>query len=286
MYPAPFDYRVASSLEEAVGLLAEFGEDARVLAGGHSLLPLMKLRLAEPKVLIDLGRLRDLAYIRIEDGVVRIGALTTHAKIEWSERLAEVVPLLPDVARVIGDPQVRNRGTIGGSLAHAAPGADFPAAVLALGAELRILGPSGERTVPASEFFRGMFSTALRCNEVLVEVLVPVAPNGSGSAYVKFPHPASGYAVTGVAAQVETDRVRVGVAGAAATPYRAGGVERALLGSLNGRDIAAAAALAADNVDLTGDLFASPTFRAHLTRVCARRALEMAVARAAGSGLG
>jgi carbon-monoxide dehydrogenase medium subunit len=280
MFPAPFDYRVASSLEEAVGLLAQFGEDARVLAGGHSLLPLMKLGLAEPKVLIDLGRLRDLAYIRAEDGVVRIGALTTHAKIEWSERLAEVVPLLPEVARVIGDPQVRNRGTIGGSLVHADPRADFPAAVLALDAQLRILGPSGERMVAASEFFQGVFTTVLRPDEVLVEVVVPLAPEGSGSAYVKFPHPASGYAVAGVAAYFDPDGVCVGITGASATPYRARAVEQALADNRNLDGIAAAAALAADGVDLTGDLFASSAYRAHLARVCTRRALETAVARA------
>ena len=281
MFPAPFDYHVASSLEEAVGLLAQFGEDARILAGGHSLLPLMKLRLAEPKVLIDLGRLRDLAYIRTDGGVARIGALTTHADIEWSQVLAEAVPLLPEVARVIGDPQVRNRGTIGGSLAHADPSADFPAAILALDAQLRILGPSGERTIGANEFFRGVFTTALRPDEVLMEVLVPLAPEGSGAAYVKFPHPASGYAVAGVAAYLAPDGARVGITGISAIPYRASAVEQALAEDPNLDDIAAAAALAADDVDVTGDLFASSGYRAQLARVCTRRAVEMAAARAA-----
>lgn len=281
MFPAPFDYRVASSLEEAVGLLAELGEDARILAGGHSLVPLMKLRLAEPKVLIDLGRLRDLAYVRAEDGVVRIGAMTTHAEVEWSETLAQLVPLLPEVARVIGDPQVRNRGTVGGSLAHADPGADLPAAVLALDAGLRLVGPDGERTVPAREFFLGVFTTALAPAEVLAEVVVPVPPSGSGQAYVKFPHPASGFAVVGVAVVLSPESVRVGITGASSVPYRARGVEASLAGRPpTPETIAEAAAHAADGVDLLGDIYASSAYRAHLARVGTRRALETATARA------
>jgi carbon-monoxide dehydrogenase medium subunit len=269
MYPASFRYVRPQSLDEAIRLLEE-NPEAKLLAGGHSLIPAMKLRLAAPSLLVDIGRLDELKGIREEDGAYFVGALTTHAEIERSS-----LPLLPLVAKVIGDPMVRNLGTIGGSLAHADPAADYPAAVLALEAEILAKGSGGERWIPAREFFQGMFQTALSPSEVLVGLRVPKLP-GYRFAYEKFLHPASGYAVVGVAAAVLKEGeaiqdVRLGATGAAYTPFRLEEVEVALKG---GKGPEEATRDYVPPVPLAGDRFASAEYRLHLLRVLARRALE------------
>ena len=279
MIPAQFEYHAPGSLPEAIRLLTSL-PDAKLLAGGHSLLPMMKLRLVTPAHLIDLGAIADLRGIEDAGGVLRIGALTTHWTIEASPVVRAKAAVLAEAAASIGDVQVRNFGTIGGSLAHGDPAADYPAAVLALGCEIVAEGPGGRRTIPADRFFTGIFTTALRPDEILVEVRVPVPPERSAGAYRSFPHPASGYPVVGVAAVVTLDgagicrAARVGVTGAAPTPYRATEVEMQLAGTaLTDDAIASAAAHAADGMEITGDHFAPAPYRRHLTQVFARRAL-------------
>jgi carbon-monoxide dehydrogenase medium subunit len=281
MYPASFEYFRPSTLDEAVALLARHGDAAKVLAGGHSLIPAMKLRLAQPKVIIDIGRVANLNYIRDADGQIAIGAMTAHGEIEASERLRERCPLLPETASHIGDVQVRNRGTIGGSLAHADPAADWPAAILALDAELEIAGPRGRRTVGAAGFFVGLLETAIQPDEILCEIRVRPTPRSV--AYVKTEQKASGFALAGVAVVIPArdGAVRVGVTGVASKAYRATAVERALAGQrVPAPDvIAAAAAHAARASDALGDIHASPEYRAHLAQVNTRRALMRAVER-------
>ncbi len=287
MIPQSFEYHVPRTLEEASRLAAQFGADGKFLAGGHSLIPMMKLRLAAPKHLIDLTCLRDLAYIREEGEHVRIGALTTHFRIESSALLKEKCPLLPETAREIGDVQVRNRGTIGGNLAHSDPAADWPAAVLALEAELRAVSPRGERGMAAKDFFVDLMTTALASDEVLVEIKVPQLGHGTGAAYAKLHHPASGYAMVGVAAVIAlrdngaVERAAVGITGVGPKAYRAFAVETALHGKpATQAHLNAAAAHAAEGVDVNADLYASAEYRSHLARVYTRRALEAAVKRA------
>ena len=190
MYPAQFDYHSPASVQEAISLLGRLKDDAKVLAGGHSLLPMMKLRLAQPKHLIDLRKVPGLSGIKEDGGAIAIGALTTHYAVESSSLLKQKCPLLTETAGTIGDPQVRNMGTIGGSLAHADPAADYPAAVIALGAELVAEGPKGKRTIKVDDFFKGLLTTALQPQEILVEIRIPAWPAGTGTAYMKFPHPA------------------------------------------------------------------------------------------------
>lgn len=286
MYPAAFDYYRATTLQEALSLLKQHPE-AKVLAGGHSLIPLMKLRLASPPALVDIGRISELKGIRRTDGTVVIGALTTHREVEFSEALKQWCPLLPEVAAQIGDPAVRNMGTIGGSLAHADPAADYPAAMLALGASMKAVGPGGERMIPAEAFFVGMLTTALQPGEILTEVHVPVLGPGTGWAYEKFPHPASRYAVVGVAAVVRVEggvcrEARVGITGAAPKAFRATAIEQALAGRpLEEATIRAAVEKAVSPEGLLSDPFASAEYRAHLCAVLARRALLRAASRAA-----
>lgn len=287
MIPAAFDYEAPATLDEAVRMLAERGDEAKVLAGGHSLIPAMKLRLAQPSVLIDLGRIGGLSYVREEAGRLLVGAMTTHHQLEADPRVREVCPLLSECAGAIGDVQVRNRGTIGGSLAHADPAADWPAAVLALDAEMVAVGASGERVIPAAEFFVDMLTTALGPGEILREVRVALPSGGAGQAYLKVAQPASGFAVVGVAAVVERGpggvcrSARVAVTGLAAKAYRARRVEEALAGGgLDSGAVAAAAALAAEGVEANSDLYASAEYRGHLARVYARRAVELAASRA------
>lgn len=268
MIPASFDYARPGTLDEALGLLAKHGDDAKVLAGGHSLLPAMKLRLAQPKVVIDIGRLPDLRFIRKDGDRITVGALTTHDEIERSELLRLECPLMPEVAGSIGDAQVRNRGTIGGSLVHADPAGDWPAAILALDAELEIAGPSGRRVVRAPDFFIDMLQSAVGPGEILTAVRV--APTAKTVAYEKFAQKASGFAICGVAV-VRGPETRVAVTGIAAKAYRATAVEKALA---EGRD--AAWEHAAAGVEALGDIHASPDYRAHLARVHTRRALERA----------
>jgi aerobic carbon-monoxide dehydrogenase medium subunit len=289
MFPAAFEYHRPASVQEAVALLEQSGGDAKVLAGGHSLLPLLKLRLAEPKALIDIGRLPGMTGVQLQGGDLVIGSLTTHATIATSEEVKQAAPLLAEAANVIGDQQVRNRGTIGGSLAHADPAGDFPAVILALEAQIKAVGPSGERTIAAADFFVDMLTSALGESEILTEIRIPALPIGAGTAYLKMDHPASHYALCGVAAIVQlgasgtVEQVRVGVTGVGPTAYRATGVENALRGqSASAESVEQAAQHAADGVDALGDIHASTEYRSHLARVFARRALNEAIARAHG----
>ena len=285
MIAAQFDYKRANTLDEALSLLAQ-NEDAKILAGGHSLIPAMKLRLMQPPLLIDIGRIKDLSYIREENGQIQIGAATTHYQIESSELLKKICPLLPECASHIGDVQVRNKGTIGGSVAYSDPGGDWPAAIMALNAELVAVSKNGERTIKADDFFVDLLTTALEPGEILREIRVNKTNCGPAQAYVKMHHPASGFAVVGVAANLSLsghancERASIGITGVSAKAYRASAVESALNGAaLNDETIVNAAAHAADGVDLNGDLFASADYRRHLAEVYTKRAIEAALER-------
>ncbi len=287
MIPAQFDYQVANTLEEAVALLAQDPDGAKVLAGGHSLIPAMKLRLAQPQLLVDIARIKSLAYIREEGDQILIGATTTHYEIESSELLRRMCPLLPECAASIGDVQVRNKGTIGGSLAHSDPAGDWPAAALALNAELVVLGSNGERVINADDFFVDLLTTALTPGEILREIRLTRPPTGFGQAYQKVPHPASGFAVAGVAVNLvlgadhACQSASVGITGVASKAYRAKGVEAALKAKqLDDQTIASAASHAGDGVDPNSDLFASGEYRCHLARIHTRRAIQTATERA------
>ena len=266
MIPAAFEYVRPGDVDEALAALTEHGDEAKLLAGGHSLLPMMKLRLATPSVLVDAGALTALRYIRVDGDEVAIGALTRHQDLVSSTELAAEVPLLPRVAAVVGDPQVRNRGTIGGSLAHADPAADLPAAVCALDAVLVVRGPGGERRIAATEFFAGYFETALEPDEMLVEIRVPRVPSAPW-AYEKFVRRANDWAIVAVAA---CDG-RVALANMGSTPVRAGATEQALA---DGASVEDAAALAAEDTSPVTDAHADPEYRKHLARVLTRRALS------------
>lgn len=267
MIPAAFDYHRPSSVDEALALLAD---DAKLLAGGHSLLPAMKLRLSEPGALIDISRLAECNYIRADGDAVAIGAVTTHHQIATSPLTNDCVAALAQAAAVIGDPQVRNKGTVGGSLAHAEPAADYPAAILALGAEIKVRSKEGERVIPADEFFIDLFLTALAPDEIITEVRIPCAEK---SAYVKFPHPASRFAVVGCAVAAAGGAVKVAFTGVANAAFRDTGVEEALSGDLSAESISAAAACAADGQEVLADRFAGAEYRRHLAKVYARKAL-------------
>jgi carbon-monoxide dehydrogenase medium subunit len=286
MIPASFDYIAAKSLDEAISLLAKHKDDAKILAGGHSLLPAMKLRLMQPKVLIDLGRIKDLSYIKEEGGQIRIGAMTTHFQVETSDLLRRACPLLPETASHLGDMQVRNKGTIGGSVAHSDPAADWPAAILALDAEIVAAGPKGDRVIKATNFFVEMLTTALQPGEVLREIRIPAGTGKVGQAYVKVRHPASGFAVVGVAVNLSIDggkcqSVGVGITGVSPTAYRAANVEKALKGNaLDAKTLGAASMHASDGVEVNSDLYASAEYRKQLAGVYTRRALETAASRA------
>ena len=289
MYPAAFEYHAPTSVKDALKLLAKLKDDAKLLAGGHSLVPMMKLRLAQPGHLIDLRKVKGLSGIKEEKAALVIGAMTTHWAIESSKAAKAKLPVLAEVAGIIGAPAVRNKGTLGGSVAHADPAADWPAAMLALGAEMVCEGPKGKRTVKADDWFVGLMTTAAKGNEILTAIRVPVWPAGSGAAYMKFPHPASRFAVVGVCAAVTLDkqgvctRAGVAVTGAGTRAVRARGVEAALTGKkLDAAAIEAAAQKAADGVDVQADLQGSVEYKAHLCRVFARRAISEAVKRAGG----
>jgi carbon-monoxide dehydrogenase medium subunit len=288
MYPAQFEYHAPASVQDALSLMGRLkNEDAKVLAGGHSLIPMMKLRLAQPKHLIDLRKVPGLGGIKDDAGTIVIGAMTTHWQMESSSLLKQKCPMLAETAAMVGDPAVRNLGTIGGSLAHADPAADQPAPMIALGVEFVCQGPQGRRTVKVDDWFQGLMSTALREDELLVEIRVPAWPAGSAGCYMKFPHPASRFAVVGVGAVVTLDRdgkctkAGVGVTGAGTKAVRAKGVEAGLVGkTLDAATIEAAAAKAADGVDVQADLQGSVEYKSHLCRVFARRAITEAVRRA------
>jgi carbon-monoxide dehydrogenase medium subunit len=290
MYPAAFDYHTPGTVQEAVSLLGKLGDDAKLLAGGHSLIPMMKLRLAAPKHLIDLRKVSGLIGIKEAGGALSIGAMTTQYQVESSKLVQQKCPVLSEAAGIVGDPAVRNLGTLGGSLAHADPAADMPAVMIALGAEFVIEGSSGKRTVKVDDFFQGLMTTAVGPDEILVEIRVPIPPTGSGASYMKFAHPASRFAVVGVCAALTVDgsgkctRAGVGVTGAGTKAVRAKGVEAGVTGkALDAAAIEAAAAKAAEGVDVQADLQGSVEYKSHLVRVFARRALEAALRKAKGT---
>ncbi len=277
MIPAPFDYEVAESVEHAVELLGD-REDTKLLAGGHSLIPLLRLRFARPAVLVDLGRLDGLRYVRDAGDRLAIGALTRHNDLQHDSLLQEHCPLVSHTAGLIGDPQVRHRGTIGGSVAHGDPASDLPSVLVALDAELVVHGPDGERTVPAGDFFRGVFETALGPQDVLTEIRVPkLGP--AGWSYVKFMRRAQDWATVGVATVVRRsngtiDHAAIALTNMGPTPVRARAAEGALKTE---DDVAAAAASVAAESDPPSDTSGSAEYRRHLATVLARRALEEAI---------
>ena len=270
MIPAEFDYAAPESLDEAIAALAQGGEDAKLLAGGHSLLPLMRLRLAAPTVLVDIGRLRDLNYVRDGGDHVAVGALTTHEEAHFSELLQRECPILAHTAGEVGDPQVRHRGTVGGSVAHADPASDIPTVLLALDAELVVHGPDGDRTVAARDFWKGIFESDLGPQDVLTEIRVPKLA-GAGWSYQKFHPRAQDWAIVGVAAVASNGDVRVALTNMGETPLRAGAVEQALA---SGSDPAAAAEQALEGTSPPNDALASSEYREHLAKVLTRRAIE------------
>jgi carbon-monoxide dehydrogenase medium subunit len=286
MFPASFEYHRAQSVKDALALLTRFGQDAKLLSGGHSLLPMMKLRLAQPAHLIDIGSVSELGQIAEEGGKVVIGAGVTHREVADSAVIQNKLQALAEAAAQIGDVQVRNRGTVGGALAHADPAADYPAAVLALEGEIKLESAQGTRTVKAQDFFVDLLTTVMNPDEILRQIsFAPPGPN-SGSAYLKHPQPASGFALVGVAALVgvgrdgNCEKVRVGITGLGPKAFRASGVESALAGKKpEAGAIAAAAAHAADGIDCLSDIHASADFRAELARVYTRRAIEKALER-------
>ena len=289
MYSADFDYYRAGSVAEA-GELLKTHPGAKLLAGGHSLIPLLKLRLAAPAAVIDIGRIGELRGITVGDGAVHIGSLTTHAELAASADVQRHAAALAEAAKQIGDPAVRNRGTVGGNVAHADPASDLPTVLCALGASLRMTGPGGERAIAASDFFLGVMSTSLGEDDLLTSIEVPIAQAGQGSAYAKFAHPASRYAVVGVAAAVTVaggscTEASVVVGGVVPTPARASSVERALVGqTLSAETIRAAAQSVGgdlgDDADLLGDIFASAEYRKAVTHVWVQRAVTVAADRA------
>ncbi|MFN2515082.1 MAG: FAD binding domain-containing protein [Pyrinomonadaceae bacterium] len=287
MIPAQFEYRAPTTIDEALTLLAANPDDAKILAGGHSLIPAMKLRLAQPAMLVDIGRIKDLSYIREDGNQILIGAMTTHYQLESSTLLKKICPLLPECASHIGDVQVRNKGTLGGSVAHSDPAGDWPAAILALGAEMVAVGKKGERAIKAVDFFVDLLTTALEGGEILREIRVTKPAGRFGHAYQKIRHPASGFAVVGVAvalrlgSDVTCESATIGITGVASKAYRAASVEQALQGKeLNDENIAEAALHAADGVDSNSDLYASEEYRRHLAGVYTRRAIHEAADRA------
>ena len=272
MIPAPFEYKRAGSAEEALSLLGQHGDEAKLLAGGQSLLPLMKLRLAMPEILIDVRRISELSYVREDGDEIAIGALTRHADLQNDQVAQRAVPMLAHVAGLVGDPQIRHRGTIGGSCAHADPSADLPTALLAMGATFVMRGQSGERSVPATEFFEAFLETALEPDEMLTEIRVPKA--AQGWAYQKFTRRAIDWATVAVAVQIGSDgRTGVALANMGATPLRASAVEEALGG---GASTADAAAHADEGTSPGNDVTASAEYRRHLARVLTERALAQA----------
>ena len=281
MYAADFDYYAAESVTEVVQLLERY-PGASLLAGGHSLIPLLKLRLSRPAAVIDIGRIGALRGFRRQGPEIRVGCLTTHADLAGSPTMQDFCPLLSEVTGLIGDPQVRNRGTIGGSVAHAEPAADLPTALTALGASFRATGPGGQRAIAVGDFFRGIFETSLESNELLTDVMVPVRQAGQGMAYAKFRHPASRYAVIGAAVVLTVQGGRcqsasVALGGLVSRPIRATRVEQALADSpLSEGAITQAAALAVEDLgdeELLGDIFASAEYRRAMAPSYVREAL-------------
>jgi len=287
MIPSTFEYFAPATVSEAAELLQRHGESAKLLAGGHSLVPLMKLRLARPQVLIDLGKIDSMAYIREKSGGLAIGAMTRYAEIEISDLVRSRAPALAEAAGMVADPQVRNMGTLGGNLAHADPSSDLPAVALALGAQLVVSSTGDHRTIDSDDFFVDLLTTSLAPTEILSEIVVPALAPGTGTAYVKFGNKASHHAVVGVAAVVTLgpdgvcQRARIGVTGAGSKAVRATGSEGMLEGTnLDDAVIAGAAQEAGSGIDFNADIHASAQYRAHLTTVYADRAIRAAISRA------
>ncbi|MCI0438238.1 MAG: xanthine dehydrogenase family protein subunit M [Chloroflexi bacterium] len=287
MIPAAFEYYAPKTVAEAADLLSKHGADAKILAGGHSLIPMMKLRLAQPGVLIDLGKIGSMSYIREKDGGLAIGAMTTYSQIANSNLVKSKFPALAEAAGVVADPQVRNKGTIGGSLAHADPAGDLPAVVVALDAQLTTSSKGAHRTIKASDFFVDLFTTALKPDEILSEIVIPGLPARTGTAYAKFANKASHYAVVGVAAAVTLasngtcQEARIGITGAGSRATRASRAEAALKGKrLDDAAIRSAAESAGAGIEFNEDVHASAEYRAHLTTVFAERAIKQAASRA------
>jgi aerobic carbon-monoxide dehydrogenase medium subunit len=281
MIPLAFDYEVAESVDHAIDLLGQHGDEAKLLAGGHSLLPIMKLRLAAPAVLVDLGRVEELQYVRDEGDHIAIGAMTRHTDVEHGELLQEQCGLLSYTASLVGDPQVRHRGTIGGSISHGDAASDLPSALLALEGTFVIKGPGGERTVAAGDFFEDYLQTALAPDEVLTEIRVPKLGPNTGWSYKKFNRRAQDWAVVGVAAVVEKSNgsissASIGLTNMGSTPLRATATEGALSGA-DTSSVAEAASSAAEGTSPASDIAASAEYRRHLARVLTRRAVEEAL---------
>ena len=289
MIPAPFEYHAPTSMREALTLLRQHRGDAKVLAGGHSLIPVMKLRLAQPSHVIDLGRISDLSYVREQDPGLAIGPMTTYQTLERSTLVQHHVPTLAEAVGLVGDVQVRNKGTIGGCIAHADPAGDLPAVVVALEASIHTAGGGRARTIPADRFFVDAFTTLLGETEVITEIRVPALPPGTGGSYQKFANKSSRFAVVGVAAFVTLDekgvcqRVRVGITGAGPKAVRARMAERYLEGREPSKDILAEAAKRATRgIEFQADLHGSAEYREHLTRELTSNALTEALSRARG----
>jgi len=287
MHPYPFSYHRPTSIDDALTMLGQFGDTGKVLAGGHSLLPVMKLRLAQPEHLIDITGIADLVGVRLDGDTVSIGALTTHHQLEMDAILATSAGLLPEIAHVVGDQQVRNRGTLGGALAHADPAADYPAGVLALDAEIVARGPNGERTIPVDDFFVGFLTTALEPEELLTTIRIPALAANTGYRYEKLANPASGYAIVGVAAVItlaadgSISAARIGITGAGEVAYRPKPAEDALVGTTPSTDsVKAAAESTVDGIELLADIHAPADYRARVTKNLVRRAVMKAVERA------
>ncbi len=288
MIPGAFDYHAPSSVDEAVRLLDQLGDGAKILAGWHSLIPAMRFRLAVPEALVDINGIPDLEYLREDDGELRIGGLTREAAVEDSQLVRERYPILADASKVIADPLVRNRSTVGGNIAHADPANDHPAVMLALGATVVAQGPDGERSIPIDDFFVGLFESALHPNEILTEIRVPSPGPGQGGAYVKMERKVGDYALSAVAVRVtmEGDQcvsARIALTNVSPVPMRATGAESALAGNAVTEDvIEAAGAAAAAECDPSADLRGSVAYKRDLTRVLTKRAIRAAVARAEG----
>ena len=287
MYAAPFEYHSPATVAEALGLLDKLGDEAKLLSGSQSLVPLMKLRLAQPKHLIDLRKVPGLTGVSETGGVLQIGAMTTHAALAASTTLRKSFPMMAEAAGQIGDAQVRNLGTIGGSLAHADPAADWPAVLMALDASVKIASSRGERTIKVEELIVGPLTTALAPGEIVVQVRVPLPSGRYGGAYEKLPHPASRFAIVGVAAEVFLDGggavslSRIALTGLGSKVARAGHVEQALQGKKpEAAAIQAAAARAAEGIEVRADLTGSADYKRHLAAVYTERAIKRAVSRA------
>ena len=288
MIPAAFDYSSPQTLPEAIALLQKHGSDAKILAGGQSLIPLMKLRLAAPAHVIDLNRISDLSYIRETDGYLTIGALTRESDLDSSELIRSKYPIVADTAAVIGDPLVRNLATVGGNLAHADPANDHPATMLALDAEVTAVGPKGTRRIPIGKFFAGLFTTTLQSDEILTEIRIPIPPARSGGAYLKVERKVGDFAAAAVAVQItltgdNCQRVGIGLTNVGQTPIKAKRAEQSLQGKkVDEMSIAAAARIAAEEAEPNADLRGSVDYKRSLIKVLTVRALRQAVARAKG----